>query len=60
MTMILVARALERIGDNAVDIGEQTVFVVTGLFRELGEERAPCPRRRRDEPKTPHFAAIRL
>jgi phosphate transport system protein len=37
MSMILVARALERIGDNAVDIGEQTVFVVTGLFREMGE-----------------------
>jgi phosphate transport system protein len=44
MTMILVARALERIGDNAVDVGEQTVFVVTGLFRELGEERAPTAR----------------
>jgi phosphate transport system protein len=40
MSMILVARALERIGDNAVDIGEQTVFVVTGLFRDLGTERA--------------------
>ena len=40
MSMVLVARALERIGDNAVDVGEQTVFVVTGLFRELGEERA--------------------
>lgn len=39
MSMILVARALERIGDNAVDIGEQTVFVVTGLFREFGDER---------------------
>ena len=35
MTMILVARAFERIGDNAVDIGEQTAFVVTGLFREF-------------------------
>src|ERR671912_253333 len=35
MSMVLVSRALERIGDNAVDIGEQTVFVVTGLFREL-------------------------
>ena len=33
MHMILVARCLERIGDNAVDIGEQTAFVVTGLFR---------------------------
>ena len=30
MHMVLVARALERIGDNAVDIGEQTTFVVTG------------------------------
>ena len=48
MSMILVARALERIGDNAVDIGEQTVFVVTGLFRELGEER---PHASRDAPK---------
>jgi len=37
MLMTLVARALERIGDNAVDIGEQTVFVVTGLFREFSE-----------------------
>jgi phosphate transport system protein len=35
MFMILVARALERIGDNAVDIGEQVAFVVTGLFREF-------------------------
>ena len=40
MSMILVARAIERIGDNAVDIGEQTVFVVTGLFRDLGQDRA--------------------
>ena len=35
--MTLVARALERIGDNAVDIAEQTMFVVTGLFRELAD-----------------------
>jgi phosphate transport system protein len=35
--MMLVARALERIGDNAVDIGEQTAFVVTGLFREFSD-----------------------
>ena len=35
--MVLVGRALERIGDNAVDIGEQTVFVVSGEFRELSD-----------------------
>jgi phosphate transport system protein len=29
------ARAIERIADNAVDIGEQVTFVVTGLFREF-------------------------
>ena len=37
MTMLLVARALERIGDNAVDIGEQVAFVVTGQFREFSD-----------------------
>ena len=35
--MVLVARALERLGDNAVDVAEQTVFVVRGLFRELAD-----------------------
>lgn len=37
MHMTLVARCLERIGDNAVDIGEQTAFIVTGLFREFSD-----------------------
>jgi phosphate transport system protein len=37
MHMTLVARCLERIGDNAVDVGEQTAFVVTGLFREFSD-----------------------
>jgi phosphate transport system protein len=41
MTMLLVARALERIGDNAVDIGEQVAFVVTGLFREFEDASHP-------------------
>ena len=41
MTMILVARALERIGDNAVDIGEQVAFIVTGLFREFQDASHP-------------------
>src|SRR5437764_1427441 len=40
MFMILVARCLERIGDNTVDIAEQVVFVVTGLFRELSDASA--------------------
>ena len=47
MTMMLIARATERIGDNAVDVGEQVAFLVTGLFREFedashpGEDLAP-------------------
>ena len=44
MHMILVARALERIGDNAVDIGEQVAFVVTGLFREFSDSSHPADR----------------
>ena len=34
MTLTLMARAIERIGDNAVGIGEQVIFVETGLFKE--------------------------
>ena len=41
MTMMLVARALERIGDNAVDVGEQVAFVVSGLFREFSDASRP-------------------
>jgi len=47
MTMLLVARALERTGDNAVDVGEQVAFVVTGLFREFEDASHP------DEPVLP-------
>ena len=35
--MMLVARALERVGDRAVDIGEQVAFLLTGEFREFPE-----------------------
>jgi phosphate transport system protein len=35
MWMTQVARALERIGDNAVDIGEETAFVASGVYREF-------------------------
>jgi phosphate transport system protein len=41
MHMTMVARALERIGDNAVDIGEQAVFVVSVLFREFQHQLRP-------------------
>ena len=43
MTMLLAARAIERIGDNAVDIGEQVSFVVTGLFQEFEDASHPAP-----------------
>jgi phosphate transport system protein len=35
LRMIIVSRCLERIGDHAVDIGEQTAYLVTGEFREF-------------------------
>ena len=41
MMMMLVARAIERIGDNAVDVGEQVAFLVTGLFREFEDASHP-------------------
>jgi phosphate transport system protein len=41
MHMMLIARQWERIGDNAVDVGEQTAFVVTGLFREFTDASHP-------------------
>lgn len=37
MRMIIVARCLERVGDNAVDIGEQTAFLITGEFHEFSD-----------------------
>ena len=37
MRMIVVARCLERIGDNAVDIGEQIAFLVTGEFTQFSD-----------------------
>ena len=41
MTVVMMARAFERIGDNAVDIGEQVAFVVSGLFREFSDSSTP-------------------
>jgi phosphate transport system protein len=42
MTMLLAARAIERTADNAVDIGEQVAFVVTGLFQEFEDASHPA------------------
>jgi phosphate transport system protein len=39
--MNLVARALERVGDNAVDIGEQVGFLLTGEYREFSDASHP-------------------
>jgi phosphate transport system protein len=48
MFMVLVARCLERIGDQAVDLAEQVLFVVTGLFQELADASRPAPLPRHD------------
>jgi phosphate transport system protein len=41
INLVLVARYLERIGDHAVDIGEQISFLVTGVFREFTDASRP-------------------
>jgi phosphate uptake regulator len=38
---VLIARSLERIGDNAVDIAEQAVFLVTAERREFSDASQP-------------------
>jgi phosphate transport system protein len=41
LRMLIVSRCLERIGDHAVDIGEQTAYLVTGEFREFTDASHP-------------------
>jgi phosphate transport system protein len=41
LRMLIVSRCLERIGDLAVDIGEQTAYLVTGEFREYTDASRP-------------------
>ena len=42
LRMLLVARQLERVGDHAVDIGEQVGFLLTGEFREFTDASHPA------------------
>jgi phosphate transport system protein len=41
LRMVLVSRTLERIGDHAVDIGEQTAYLLTAEFREFTDASHP-------------------
>jgi phosphate transport system protein len=43
MHMVLASRAIERIGDQCVDVGEQLGFVVTGRFEEFRDASHPLP-----------------
>ena len=45
LRMVIVSRALERIGDHAVDIGEQTAYLLTAEFREFTDASHPSPRK---------------
>ncbi len=43
---LFVSRCIERIGDHAVDIGEQTAYLITGEFREFTDASdRPVPER---------------
>jgi len=41
LRMLVVSRCVERIGDHAVDIGEQVAYLVTGEFREFTDASHP-------------------
>ena len=41
LRMLVVSRCVERIGDHAVDIGEQITYLVTGELRELTDASHP-------------------
>jgi phosphate transport system protein len=41
MHMTMVARALERVGDNAVDIAEQVQFLLTGVYHVMTDASHP-------------------
>ncbi len=41
LRMLVISRCVERIGDHAVDIGEQIAYLVTGDFHELTDASHP-------------------
>ena len=41
LRMLVISRCVERIGDHAVDIGEQVAYLVTGEFREFTDASHP-------------------
>jgi phosphate transport system protein len=45
LRMVVISRAFERIGDHAVDIGEQTAYLLTAEFREFTDASHPTPRK---------------
>lgn len=49
LRMNVVARQLERVGDHAVDIGEQVGFLLTGEFREFTDASHPVDLRPKEE-----------
>ena len=38
--MLVISRCVERIGDHAVDIGEQVIYLVTGEYRDSPTRRS--------------------
>jgi phosphate transport system protein len=53
---VLIARSLERIGDNAVDIAEQAEFLITAELREFSDASEPRTRTKlRTQKPTPEI-----
>ena len=42
LRMVVISRTLERVGDRAVDIGEQTAYLLTAEFREFTDASHPA------------------
>ena len=59
LRMLVVSRCLERIGDHAVDIGEQIAYLVTGEFREFTRRLAPRVARRAPSERPQGSSSIR-